>query len=365
MASNSTVSAYPNPDTPLAFLPPTLADQFQASCYLYVAGLAAFIWDWLMSMPDEYRILRRSNWSLPNVAYFLSRFGTLGFCTAATIFQAGSVEHCQALLYIIGGFYVIAIPSTSLLFFFRVRAVYSNSPYITWFFGLVWISLLGLSVCVPLSIDGGHIGPTKRCINTVVRSYGSTPIILNAIYDTLVFLTISFRIVSFTFVGETKGAQIKSFFFGDGLPRMSKGLLQGGQLYYFATIGLSIVTSAMVLAPGVPAVYHAMFTIPNIALENSMACRVFRAVKLGLIKDPNATTTFGTTIGTGRGRYDTGPEFAMKQRAYEDSRNMSVNVEITRTMDVAEDTEDGYISHKSPALVDDDSKTSLDPSHRV
>jgi hypothetical protein len=38
MTNNNTV--LPNPDTPLAFLPPTLADQFEVSCYIVVAGLS-------------------------------------------------------------------------------------------------------------------------------------------------------------------------------------------------------------------------------------------------------------------------------------------------------------------------------------
>jgi hypothetical protein len=40
MATNSTLPPLPNPYTPLAFLPPTLAGQFQASIYLYIASLA-------------------------------------------------------------------------------------------------------------------------------------------------------------------------------------------------------------------------------------------------------------------------------------------------------------------------------------
>jgi hypothetical protein len=40
MASNNTVPVLPNPFTPLAFLPPVLADQFEVSCFVVVAGLA-------------------------------------------------------------------------------------------------------------------------------------------------------------------------------------------------------------------------------------------------------------------------------------------------------------------------------------
>lgn len=92
MASNGTL-VLPNPNTPLAFLEPTLANQFEVSRYLYVAGLSvsrtagsllskhqidrpllqAFVWDWLMSIPEECKIFRGSKLSVPNVAYFLSR----------------------------------------------------------------------------------------------------------------------------------------------------------------------------------------------------------------------------------------------------------------------------------------------------
>ena len=40
----------------------------------------------------------------------------------------------------------------------------------------------------------------------------------------------------------------------------------------------------MAQAP-VPPVYKAMFSVPNIALESAMACRVFRGIRLGLIND--------------------------------------------------------------------------------
>jgi hypothetical protein len=46
----------------------------------------------------------------------------------------------------------------------------------------------------------------------------------------------------------------------------------------------------------VPAVYHAMLTAPNIALESAMACRVFRGVKLGVINGDS--TAKGTILGS-------------------------------------------------------------------
>ena len=76
------------------------------------------------------------------------------------------------------------------------------------------------------------MGPTNRCINTAVKSFGFAPIVLNAVNDTLVFVAISLRIVSYTTIGDSWKVRVRSFFVADGLPRLSKALLQSGQLYY-------------------------------------------------------------------------------------------------------------------------------------
>ena len=170
----------------------------------------------------------------------------------------GAVSHlhnCQGLLYINGGFFILSMSTTPLLFFCRVRAVFANSRAITAFFGFLWLATSGLSVLIPLSIFSAvgmfycleyshhallpilssfiqHIGPTNRCILTAARSYVSVPIVVNAINDTLIFLAISYHIISYTLVGDTWSARAKSFFSADGLPKLSKGFLQSGQLYY-------------------------------------------------------------------------------------------------------------------------------------
>ena len=90
--TNSTIppDAILNPYTPLAFLPPDVADQYQVMCYVYVATLAvsfikywataaymvhfqAYTWDWLMSIPEEYKVIRKVGFTPPNIAYFVSR----------------------------------------------------------------------------------------------------------------------------------------------------------------------------------------------------------------------------------------------------------------------------------------------------
>jgi hypothetical protein len=148
---------------------------------------------------------------------------------------------------------------------------------------------------------------------THVNHYPSFPLIAHFAFDTLVFFAISLRIVSFSIVGDTFGARMRSFFRGDGLPNLSRSLLYGGQLYYLSVtyfasnrhtlmsststaIGFNLLLIVMMLAP-VSAVYHDMFVIPHIAVDSVMACRVFRGIKLGYIRDTdNITSTPLTTL---------------------------------------------------------------------
>ncbi|KAJ7434706.1 hypothetical protein FB451DRAFT_1063145 [Mycena latifolia] len=282
------------PDTPLAFLDRSTGLEFEASGYLYIATLSAYIWDLLSSIPEEIKIFRVSNLSLPLVAYFLSRVATLGFIVTATIFQVAPVGNCPSLTLAIGWCFAAAVPATASLFFFRIAAVFNANKPVVLFFLVAWIATLGSSLLVPFAVFGGHIASTPRCINTAVKPFGAAGTIANACTDTLVFVALSWRL---TFNGTSPGlsGRSQSFVRGKGLPRLSKLLLQSGQLYYLATVGLNILTMVMLLDPSLPPVLHAMFAIPNVALENAMACRVFRALRLGFIP-PDSESEITTSV---------------------------------------------------------------------
>lgn len=115
----------------------------------------------------------------------------------------------------------------------------------------------------------------------------------------------------------------------------------------------------MVLSPSVPPVFHAMFSVPNIALESAMACRVFRAVKLGFIKDTHLTTN-GSTLRSTRLQFDNGDSIALKQSTPDSSQNVHVNVDITKTTDFAEYPHVAYDFDKPAVLVKE-----VDPSKHV
>lgn len=88
MNSTSPSMALPNPYTPMAFLTPKEAEEYQVSTYVYFASLGALAWDWLMSIPDEWTIMSRGSvFSLSKVVYMAARLFSLIFCIASVVFQ--------------------------------------------------------------------------------------------------------------------------------------------------------------------------------------------------------------------------------------------------------------------------------------
>ncbi|KAI0795904.1 hypothetical protein C8Q75DRAFT_711227 [Abortiporus biennis] len=281
-------AALPNPLTPLAWLPETIANQLEASRYLYSATVGAWIWDFLMSLHEEFLLFTKSRIKISDAVYICARMASCGFILTSLIFQVGQVGDCHALAKAIGWCGALAMPLNSLLFFFRVRAVFNSNRIIVFLFGLLWLATLGC-ISAPFAVDGIHIGTTKNCVNSNVKSYSSAGIIIVGVHDTLVFFAITTRLTMYS-LADNWAERIKAFFSGKGMGHMSKTLLMTGQLYYLVTVGMNIVAMVVILTPSVPPVLAAMFSIPNVALQNAMACRVYRQLKLGLIRETPSVT---------------------------------------------------------------------------
>jgi len=292
-----------------------------------------------MSIPEEYTGIRKVGFNPPHIAYFVSRFATLGFCVSCTAFRIAPIANCAFLKYIEGIFFEIAVPATSLLFFFRVKAVYNQSRIITAFFGFIWLAIAGLSILIMLGITGDRIPYTQRCTEGLAHTYTTVPIILTAVNDTLVFLAISYRLVSLSMVNSTWSSRARSFIGGDGLHHLSKALLQSGQAYYFVTIGVAIISSALILSRSVPSELHAMLGPAYFALSSAMACRVFRAVLLGIISDSGLVNTPAVKIASFTRTTATDP---LESDDYENAtgRSSKLRVNVAVEMNTRTDTDD-------------------------
>lgn len=132
----------------------------------------------------------------------------------------------------IDSFYPLSLASISLLFFFRVRAVYGRTRLVTGIFGLLWLGVLGSAITVPFGGAAISIGPTKYCLISEVDPYVGACAIMVTIHDTAVFLAISYRLVSNTYGVKTRKDLLKTLVSASYLPAFSRSLFVDGQVYY-------------------------------------------------------------------------------------------------------------------------------------
>ncbi|KAI0791744.1 hypothetical protein C8Q75DRAFT_805350 [Abortiporus biennis] len=274
----------PNPSTPFAWLPADIATQVQNANLFVVAIVGAWTCNFLMSLHEEIRMLTTSErYTIPDFCYLLARVTTMGYLVSSTIFVAREVEHCQTLMRIIGCFGGLAMPINSLLLFHRVRAVFHENRPVIVMFAILWLSTFSC-LTVLIGTKAAHIGPTKFCIESAFVSSNAVGLVVIAIYDTLLYFAISARLTLYDHPNMTLREWLKMFLTGRGLHKIARTLFTSGQLYYLATVAVNIVTMVMILDPKVSEVYRAMIAVLDVAVQNAMACLVYRQIKIGMIK---------------------------------------------------------------------------------
>ncbi|KAJ6459887.1 hypothetical protein C8R45DRAFT_1180648 [Mycena sanguinolenta] len=241
--ANSTESL--NPFTPLAFLPPALADQFEQSRYLFAATLGAYVWDIALNLGNDYALLFKRRVHFPTIVYFLS-----SIC------------------------FVLSQTATAMLFFLRVTAVWNQSKVAFAMFFILWITVSGR--VSPSHSDFVEQKWDPPCTYTEVAA------IMPLINDTAIFLAINYRILAHTIVADSALARLRVFFSGTGLSTLSRALLRSGQHFYFIAVATHITLLVLLKLPRWTPIDHGMFAVPTLALVNAMACLVFRRIKFGL-----------------------------------------------------------------------------------
>jgi hypothetical protein len=219
-----------------------------------------------------------------------------------------------------------------------------------------------------------HIPYTRRCTEGVAHSYTFVPIIVTAVNDTLVYVAISYRLATISMVSGTWRARAKSFFTGNGLHSLSKALLESGQVYYLSvaysvallrltnpyisvTIGVAIASICAPSAPGETKVILGSVYYP---LASAMACRVYRAVLLGIITErPLNTIEISSALrAAAKIQYGSDDEITRSEPDVPPNLPIGVAVEMGRQVE----TPDGCTLWE-PGLTGDHVR--YDASHRV
>ncbi|KAJ3504167.1 hypothetical protein NLJ89_g8081 [Agrocybe chaxingu] len=339
MNSTTSTPVLPNPFTPMAFLPPDIAYQNMVATHVYVGTLAVspafilvtreaepscelkvLIWDILNNARHDLFAVFAYPVKVPSVVYLISRsawvvfFNSVGilkkfcyrersaaftFSLCTVIYQTAAVSiPCSKFCRIIDWLFAVAVASTALLFLIRVLAIFERSKPVRIFFCVMWLAVLAGVLAPSQGLAGDNIGPTKHCINVKIETYVGIAGIIPLVNDTLVFLAISWRLARISYASNPLSGGVAAFFRGDYLPAFSRGLLQDGQIYYLTTVTTSLLTVIVFYFPLIPVVYRAMFAVPNAALMNIMACRVYRRTKSGQYyrkESHNISTNLGSS----------------------------------------------------------------------
>jgi hypothetical protein len=143
---------------------------------------------------------------------------------------------CVALERLVTILYCFVIIFTSLLFFFRTRAVFNRNPWAVAFFAGLWLAVLGGCLAFIVHVLERQVNPGLKtaalCINSGISPFIAASTIIPLINDTLVFIAITWRLTRNSYDPYSIRSGIRVVIFGDYLPVFSKVLLQDGQVYY-------------------------------------------------------------------------------------------------------------------------------------
>lgn len=296
-------SSFKSFDPLLSSLPHKVAVQIVTMRYITVATLAVFVWEILISIFDDYKLLFKHRMRPPTIVYFLSRLCCLGFTISATLIRVESLippSTCVMLGRIVVIFFSTAVVFTSLLFFFRTRAIFDGHHWIIAVFAGLWLAVLGGSLAFIIDVfDAPKPAPHAHimfCIKENINPFVAASTIIPLINDTLVFLAITWRLSRSSYARHTLKNGLRTLVLGDYLPVFSKALLQDGQAYYLTIITMNLIAVITLFDHSIPAIQtlRTMFTVPNVALMNIMACRVYRNIVL--LGDARETDSEYSTI---------------------------------------------------------------------
>ncbi|KAK7691713.1 hypothetical protein QCA50_005113 [Cerrena zonata] len=260
-----------------------LAFQSQHAQFAMVAVISAWVWDVLISMPEEFLIV---SFTIPDLTYMVARTVTLLFLIVAVIFSVipATNVNCHSLMSMAGWLLAVATPCNALLFLIRILGIFRGCYRVTIPFTLLWMSTF-TCILTPLTFKGENLLLVNRgCLMTEGGSLAAVGFMSVLLFDSMVFAAISWKVLDINLARGWRD-RIRLFFGGetDTLGYISKILLQSGQIYYLAIIGVHILIIVVLLITTVPPVYRGILAVPTVALHNMMACRVFRLLKFGVI----------------------------------------------------------------------------------
>ncbi|KAF9524923.1 hypothetical protein CPB83DRAFT_860466 [Crepidotus variabilis] len=186
-------SSIPNPFAPEAWI---FADAVTLKLYAAIAMglLSVLVWDILSCLPDEVTLIFKHNLTFPTFFYCLARFSPLCFMSLHQRILTHDLDHCVAWVVFLNVFYTCTHTSSGMLFLLRLRAVYAELPTFKWVFSGLWVIHAASCTLSFLAVRGILIVPVHRCIPGIQKQYWIIMFSLQAGYELLVCVAITFKL---------------------------------------------------------------------------------------------------------------------------------------------------------------------------
>ncbi|KAF9075982.1 hypothetical protein BDP27DRAFT_1314829 [Rhodocollybia butyracea] len=260
--------------------------------YVVSSATSVLVWDILIHFSDDIDLLSLPHkFRPPTVAYFISRYTFL----ASFVFQYFDLEgQCAAPKALaISVVDYIAVVTTLLQFFIRVKAIFCDNRFVIGFFAFLWLFAAG--ACSLLII-----GAASGICNSDYSYY--IPVISILIHDSCVFAAISYRIFQMSVNSNTTPIRIRNTsdsgvsklaasLWGKNLPALSKAILREGQLYYLISLTASIVTLSLMLDDSFLPPKRLLLAPMHAALSITTG-HVFREVRLGCMLEYQMSSAY-------------------------------------------------------------------------
>ncbi|KAF9060722.1 hypothetical protein BDP27DRAFT_1429721 [Rhodocollybia butyracea] len=286
--------------------------------YVMQVTVTVMIWDIVIHIGDDVELL-----SLPedfghqqsSIFYrVINRFLFLiYFCVVTTADTAPAA--CQSTLVLTSSATnFIAQVFTLFQFFLRVRVIYCEGSRLkTGLFATLWVLASGGA---SLSVDflGRSACTSYDPMDTGFWIRMGLPIFMILVYDSCVFLAISYKIYKLSLlftrsnprfnrsgvengcnVGRDRLVLMQSFkvqaqaFAGTELSSLTRAILHDGQFYYLISVAAGAMTLALLLNPSIFPTYRAILVPLHSVVLNITTGHVFREVKLGRMKERELT----------------------------------------------------------------------------
>ncbi|KDR73081.1 hypothetical protein GALMADRAFT_747969 [Galerina marginata CBS 339.88] len=243
--------------------------------YFTIGSLAVLIWDILSELQRDIQQMHSVEFRpAQKISYILSRITMLAYIFTDAISQTTPIESCTQIhraMIVLG---MIAIPTTALIIFFRIRAVFQRDRFITVIFGVLWLSVVGGSATIITGVSLEST-PSKYCtISQKIAPYYAGSLIGPLLYLCLGYMFISAKLVSAAQMDFSMQLGFREFFIGEFVPVFSKGLLQEGQVFYLSAVIFQLITFIIFISTPTPTRF--VLVDPSLALMNIMACKVYR-----------------------------------------------------------------------------------------